>query len=217
MKTTGVWFPWVSVAILTGSSPALVLSAQMVPAPSTASESQKQPWPGIETFTQKQIHTASSEPLLACLPNLYRDSSRCRALLEALWKEQPRIRMTLLPVAGLGPPLRPRKLDPPCFGLLFVQPTSTGYDVVVAVQTELTQGGQDMAEPWLAQMLFSLLELTRRDSVVGLGKRLALNTALQRQMWEFQRGVRAELKASRPEFYARMAFDGEYLFKVKLQ
>jgi len=162
------------------------------------------------------MNPASDPALLGSLQNLYEDSGSCKVLLEAFWKEQPKIRLTLVTVEGLEPGFRPRKQDPPSFGLLFVQPTASGYDVIVAAQLELAQADQDMAEPWLAQMLFALLQITRRDSVVDLGKRMAMSAELQRQMWEFQRSVRTELRTSRPARYNRLAFDGEYLYRVKL-
>lgn len=185
-----------------------------IPAPSKAPA--VQPWPGIQGFLQTQVNSASDRDLLASLQTLYQDSASCRALLEAFWKEQPMIKLTLVTVEGLEPGFKPRKQDPPCFGLLFVQPTASGYHVIVAAQTELSQAGQDLADPWLAQMLFALLQITRRDSVVDLGKRIAISPELQRRMWEFQRSIRTELRASRPDRYKQLAFDGEYLYRVKL-
>jgi hypothetical protein len=196
---------------------ALFAQPALPPVPAADSqEASKIPWQSLDAFITKQIDPASDPDMVARLKDLHQDSSRFRPVLEAIWLEQPKIRLTLLAITDLDPALKPKKNESASFGMLFVKPSSSGYELVVAVQTELVKQGQDSAEPWLGQILYALLELSRNDSVEEKGKRFLMTKKLQRKMWDFQRQIRSELKAGQPEKYAKTAYDGEYLYKMKL-
>jgi len=208
------WIP----AILWGTSLGIGTAAQptaQAPAP-LVGEIEKQPWISLDAFIQKQIAPASDPKLVASLGTLFQVSARFKPVLESLWTEQPRIRITLMAIADLDASARPKQTEQVPFGLLFLKSTSSGYDIVVAVQTALELKGQDMTEPWLAQILFALLEVSRNDAVEEKGRHLLMSRKVQRRMWDFQRQVRSELKASQPEAFSKMAYDGEYLYKMKL-
>jgi len=92
-----------------------------------------------------------------------------------------------------------------------IQLTPGGHDAIAAAQTELAQ---DQAEPCLAQILFALLEISRCDVVVSVGKRLAMNIEVQQRRWDFLRQLRSEPKVGHAEKSMAMAYDGEDLFNV---
>jgi hypothetical protein len=187
-----------------------------------AGQTETHPWPGLEAFMKARMLPGSDPELVDGFRNLYADSPRFKALVERLWTEQPQIQFGMLPMkeqdlsalstkAGAAERARVQ-----AFGSCLIQPIPNGYKIVLLVQTKLTKLGLDTTEPWMAQMVFALLELATRDSVLDLGRLLALDRKAQIKMWNFQRLLRGELKVAYPERYKAMARDGEYLYLTKL-
>jgi hypothetical protein len=204
-----------------------ILSAEIVVAhsspPLIAQNLKSLPWPGLEGFLKARLLPESDPELVTSFRNLYLDSPRFKGLVERLWTEQPQIQFGILPMKDQNQTLMPkpegtpRKTTLQAFGSCVIQPTPNGYKAILLIQTKPARLGMDTVDAWMAQMLFALLELTTRDSVLDVGRLLVLDRSAQRKMWNFQRLLRGELKAAHPDHYKAMIRDGEYLFLTELQ
>lgn len=162
-------------------------------------------WDGLDAFLATRVHPASDASVVAALKNLYGDSALFRKTLEALARELPRAIFQF------------KTTSDRTFGDLDIRPTKAGYWIVIQVQDIPALRKQDHLEPWVAGMVFSMLEVSRRYGVIEEAENSYLfSDPVVERMWAFQGSVRAELKKARPQAYPHLHAEYRWLYRKEI-
>lgn len=157
----------------------------------------------LDQFVAERIAPNSDPELREALRQTWQGSPSFREMLTALFAEQPKVRLELV------------KTDSESFGDLVLSKDPAIYPLRVLVQWRGVRRRKDLPEPWLASIIFALLEMSRRDAVLPQGGTdYQFAPSAKQRMWNFQALVRRELRAHDLNRYKGMASSGEFLFQT---
>lgn len=156
--------------------------------------------PNPNVFLTERVQEADPD-LKAAFLSAWEASQSFREMVSALYCEQPKIRLIL------------QKMDSESFGDITLTGDSQTYPLVLDVQWRGVRRGIDVGEPWLASLLYALLEVSRKDNVISVDEQnYNFSPMVRKKMWNFQAKVRRELKKSDPEKFNGVAPSGEHLY-----
>lgn len=156
----------------------------------------------LDGFIQTRITRSSDPGSIESFRFLCQDSTPFRNLVLALFREQPKVILAF------------ETQDSKSFGDVSIQPDPQVYEVHIRVQHRAVRRGKDMAEPWLAGILYAFLDVSRMGSVIQDSETdYHFSPVTQQKMWAFQKNLRSELRKSNPARYAKLARSGDFIYE----
>ncbi len=156
--------------------------------------------PNPNVFLTERVNAADPD-LKAAFLSAWDASQSFREMVSELYRGQPKIRLIM------------QKMDSESFGNITLTGDSQTYPILLSVQWRGVIRGFDVGEPWLASLLFALLEVSRKDQVIPLDdENFEFSKMVRRKMWNFQSKVRRELRNSDPKKFKDLAASGEHLY-----